>query len=66
MSVQMPGTPVVRTNMQVINLPPETLPPKTMATPVRTGTDIPKFNVVSNNSHRSVVSTVLGISDLVG
>ena len=66
MSVQMPGTPVVRTNMQVINLPPETLPPKTMAAPVRTGTDIPKFNVVSNNSHRSVVSTVLGISDLVG
>ena len=66
MSVQMPGTPVVRSNMQVINLPPETLPPKTMATPVRTGTDIPSFSIVSNNSHRSVVSTVLGISDLVG
>ena len=62
----MPGTPVPRSNIQVINLPPETLPPQNSPTPVRYGTQIPEFSITSRNTHRSVVSTVLGIADLVG
>ena len=65
-SITMPGTPVPRSNIQVINLPPETLPPQKAPTPVRSGTQIPEFSITSRNTHRSVVSTVLGIADLVG
>jgi hypothetical protein len=65
-AITMPGTPVPRSNIQVINLPPETLPPQKAPTPVRSGTQIPEFSITSRNTHRSVVSTVLGIADLVG
>ena len=60
------GTPEVTTKMQTIVLPPTTAQTKKPTVPTITGTQIPEFSITSGNTHRSVVSSVLGISDLVG
>jgi hypothetical protein len=60
------GTPEVTTKMQTIVLPPTTAQTKKPTIPTITGTQIPDFSITSKNTHRSVVSSVLGISDLVG
>jgi len=60
------GTPEVTTKMQTIVLPPTTMQAKKPTIPTFTGTKIPEFSITSRNTHRSVVSSVLGVSDLVG
>ena len=60
------GTPEVTTKMQTIVLPPTTMQAKKQTIPTFTGTKIPEFSITSRNTHRSVVSSVLGVSDLVG
>lgn len=64
--VSPPGTPVVSNETQFIMLPPTTSVTKKPLQRNIPGTGIPEFRIVSNsNPYRSVVSTALGISDLV-
>lgn len=60
------GTPVISSKTQMIVLPPTTTVAKKPSVPTISGTQIPEFSIVANTNHRSLVSSALGISDLVG
>jgi len=60
------GTPTIISRTQMIVLPPTTTVAKKPSIPTISGTQIPEFSIVANTNHRSLVSSALGISDLVG
>lgn len=59
------GTPVINNKTQMIVLPPIKETAKVNSTPIKSGTDIPDFQIVANSSFRNSVAQSLGISDLV-
>lgn len=63
--ISPPGTPVVSNETQVIVLPPTTSVVKQPLKRNVPGTGIPEFNIVAASQHRSTVTSVLGIVDLV-
>ena len=60
------GTPVIKSETQMIVLPAKTTVAKKPSVPVKEGSDIPEFSIISQSAGRGRVTASLGISDLVG
>ena len=60
------GTPVVSSETRMIVLPPTTTVAKKPDYPVKSGSDIPEFNIIAGSGGRGRVIAALGIADLVG
>ena len=60
------GTPVITSETQMIVLPAKTTVAKKPSVPVKEGSDIPEFSIISQSAGRGRVTASLGISDLVG